>query len=91
MVLALEDLTWANAGCKACSTPQKVMKEAATHRKCQSANYWAFKAMVGLQPFSIVRQKKSCLPSRVYEVSVEAVWMAWVNEKIHGPLASLNE
>lgn len=34
--------------------------------------------------------KKSHLPSRAYEVSVEAVWMALVNEKIHGPLVSLN-
>lgn len=35
--------------------------------------------------------KNSCWPRRVYEASVEAVWMALINEKIHGPLTSLNE
>ena len=49
--LVLGDQTWANAGCKACPTPQKVDEKSQEQTAKQPGNFWTLKAMIGLKPF----------------------------------------
>lgn len=72
--LVLGDQTWANTGCKACSTPQKVDEKSHGKTAKQPGNFWTLQAMIGLKPFSIMSQQKSCWSRRFYEVTEEADW-----------------
>lgn len=49
--LVLGDQTWANAGCKACSTPPKVDENSQEQTAKQPGNFWTLQAMISLKPF----------------------------------------
>lgn len=75
--------TWANTGCKACSTPQKV-DEKSQERHEQPGNFWTLQAMIGLKPFHHVPTKVPDGPGD-FEVTEEADWTTLWKQKRNGP------
>lgn len=78
--LVLGDQIWANAGCKACPTPQKVDEKSQEQTAKQPGNFWTLKAMIGLKPFPSCPNKSPVGPGyfmksqRRLSVEAEKEW-----------------